>query len=94
MDFLNKIDPFVRQLFLVPVFVIGLGVYVSYVTKRIWVAPVLTLLLNTLYNTWYALSNYPVSYVNWSMITAWCVTFPVISFLISYILVKGFYKKV
>lgn len=48
MDFLNKIDPFVRQLFLVPVFVIGLGVYVSYVTKRIWVAPALTLLLNNL----------------------------------------------
>ncbi|MFB5560788.1 hypothetical protein [Bacillus cereus] len=48
MDFLSKIEPFVRQLFLVPVFVIGLGVYVSYVTKRIWVAPVLTLLLNNL----------------------------------------------
>lgn len=47
-------DPFLMQLFIVPAVVIGVGVFVSSLTKKVVLAPVVTLLLNLLYEIWYA----------------------------------------
>ena len=48
------IDPFLMQLFIVPAVVIGVGVFVASLTKKVVLAPVVTLLLNLLYEIWYA----------------------------------------
>jgi hypothetical protein len=49
----EMIDPFLWQLFIVPLIVIGLGVLVSALTRKIFVGPIITLILNVLYEVWY-----------------------------------------
>lgn len=77
------IDPFIMQLFIVPAIVIGIGVAVSVRLKRIYIAPITTLVLNLLYETWYSLYYYP----NEGFIyTTWNVIFPVIAFAIALVI--------
>lgn len=81
MEFIESMDPFLMQLFIVPLIVIGLGLLISILTKKVFVAPLITLLLNLLYETWYMKHNYPEHEISY---TSWNIIFPVISLLISW----------
>ncbi len=84
MEFIESIDPFIMQLFIVPLIVIGLGVLVSAFTKKGVIGPFITLFLNLLYETWYMKHYYPeheISYTSWNFI------FPAISLVISWAVV-------
>ena len=85
MEFIESIDPFLMQLVIVPLVVIGLGLLVSIRTKKVFVAPFITLLLNLLYETWYMKHYYPELEINY---TSWNIIFPVISLVISWVVVS------
>lgn len=53
MNFINSIDPFLFQLILLPVAFIGLGIAASLFAAKIFVGPLVTLLLNPSFETWY-----------------------------------------
>ena len=81
MEFIESIDLFLMQLFIVPTIVIGLGLLVAILAKRVFVAPLITLLLNLLYETWYIKHYYPdleISYTSWNII------FPLFSLVFSW----------
>lgn len=84
MEFIESIDPFVMQLFIVPLLVIGFGLLISILVKKIIVAPLITLLLNLLYETWYMKHYYPEHDISY---TSWNIIFPVISFVVSLLVV-------
>ncbi|GKW45950.1 MULTISPECIES: hypothetical protein [Planococcus] len=71
MEFTNSIDPFLFQLVLLPIVVIGIGIAVSLITGKIFIGPLVTLLLNLAYETWY-FSSYGFSggiyYSPWNLI--------------------------
>lgn len=84
------IDPFVMQLFIVPLIVIGLGILISILAKKIIVAPLITLLLNLLYETWYMKNYYPEHELSF---TSWNIIFPLISLMISLVVVSALKQK-
>ena len=83
-------DPFLMQLVIVPLIVIGLGVLVAVLVKKAWLSPLLTLGLNILYEYWYMNHYYPDSNMSF---TSWNVIFPVFSWLISWVLINILYSK-
>ena len=85
MEFIDLIDPFLMQLFIVPLIVIGLGGLVSYIIKNIFIGPLITLFLNILYEIWYMKNYYPESEIT---LTSWNIIFPVISLVVSWVLVS------
>ncbi|MYL57586.1 hypothetical protein GLW20_08715 [Virgibacillus halodenitrificans] len=85
MTFIDSIDPFLMQLIIIPIVVIGLGVLSAVFTKRIFVGPLVTLILNLLYEVWYSKYYYPDSEL---IITSWNIIFPIISLIISGILIS------
>ncbi len=80
LNFINFIDPFLMQLVIVPVVVIGLGVVAAILTKRVFVGPIVTLLLYLLYEIWSSLYYYPESGIS---ITLFNIIYPFITFIIS-----------
>ncbi|KUP07732.1 hypothetical protein Q75_04320 [Bacillus coahuilensis p1.1.43] len=90
MEFIESIDPFLMQLFIVPLLVIGLGLLVSILAKKVFVAPLITLLLNLLYETWYMKHYYPEHEISY---TSWNIIFPVISLVISWIVLSVLKQK-
>ncbi|WP_077356741.1 hypothetical protein [Virgibacillus halodenitrificans] len=80
MNFINSIDPFLMQLVIVPVVVIGLGVVAAILTKRVFVGPIVTLLLYLLYEIWSSLYYYPESEMS---LTLFIIIYPFITFIIS-----------
>jgi len=85
MRFIDSIDPFMMQLFIVPLIVIGLGILVSYTLKNIFIGPLITLFLNILYEVWYIEHYYHKLELT---LTSWNIIFPAISLLISLIVVS------
>lgn len=85
MGFIDLIDPFMMQLFIVPLIVIGLGILVSYILKNIFIGPLITLFLNILYEIWYIWNYYHKLELT---LTSWNIIFPGISILISWIVVS------
>ncbi len=84
MNFINSIDPFVMQLIVIPLIVIGLGVLLATITIKIFIGPLVTLILNLLYEVWHSMYYYPDSEL---IITSWNVIFPLISLFVSVIFV-------
>ena len=84
MNFINSIDPFVMQLIVIPLIVIGLGVLLATITIKIFIGPLVTLILNLLYEVWHSMYYYPDSEL---IITSWNVIFPLISLIVSVICV-------
>jgi hypothetical protein len=80
MNVINSIDPFVMQLIIIPFIVIGLGVLLATITKKVFIGPLVTLILNLLYEVWYSMNYYPNSGLN---ITSWNIIFPLISLVVS-----------
>ena len=85
MGFINSIDPFLMQLLIVPFIVIGLGVLVSILAKKWFVAPFITLFLNILYETWYMKHYYPEHDISY---TSWNIIFPIISLVVSWVVLS------
>ncbi|UDK97162.1 hypothetical protein EYB33_13010 [Lysinibacillus sphaericus] len=90
MNFIDLIDPFIMQLFIVPLIVIGLGLLLSILTKKAMIAPLITLLLNLLYETWYMEHYYPENEITY---TSWNIIFPIISFVIAFVIVSVMKQK-
>jgi len=90
MEFIDSIDPFIMQLFIIPLIVIGLGVLVSALTKKVVIGPLITLILNLLYETWYMKHYYPEHEINY---TSWNIIFPAISLVISWAVVSVIKQK-
>jgi hypothetical protein len=84
---MEMIDPFLWQLFIVPLIVIGLGVLVSALTRKIFVAPIITLVLNVLYEVWYSKYYLQASDI---YLTSWNIIFPAISLVVSFVIVTIF----
>lgn len=82
---MNAIDPFVMQLLVVPAVVIGLGVAAAALTRKVFVGPLVTLLLNMAYEAWYILSYYPGLKVSF---TSWNIFYPLAALLLSWIAVN------
>lgn len=78
------IDPFVMQLFIVPIIVIGFGVLASFMTKKVFFGPLITLIMNLLYETCYSKYYYPEHDISF---TSWNIIFPLISLVFSWIVV-------
>ncbi|MEY8752393.1 DUF2651 family protein [Alkalicoccobacillus gibsonii] len=87
---MENVDPFLMQLYIVPLVVIGIGVLVSILLKMMWVAPVVTLLLNLLYEIWYSRYYYPGSDIGF---TSWNVIFPLFSLAISVVIILCWPRK-
>ncbi|KMJ93183.1 hypothetical protein CBCST_20430, partial [Clostridium botulinum C str. Stockholm] len=77
MKFIESIDPFLMQLVIVPLIVIGLGVLVAYNIKNILIGPLITLFLNSLYEIWYIKHYCPGSEIS---LSSWNIILPMISF--------------
>lgn len=86
MEYIESIDPFLMQLFIVPLIVIGLGVLISVLVKKVFIAPLITLFLNVLYEIWYNEHYYPESEISF---TFWNIIFPVISLVISLVVLSN-----
>ncbi|MEH7107469.1 DUF2651 family protein [Bacillus sp. JJ1764] len=84
------IDPFIMQLFIIPLIVIGLGVLVSALFKKVVIGPFVTLILNLLYETWYMKHYYPEHEISY---TSWNIIFPAISLVISWVVVSVIKQK-
>ncbi|MGI2326746.1 hypothetical protein [Planococcus sp. YIM B11945] len=83
------IDPFLMQLFIVPISVIGLGLVATAISKKtrleVIIGPIVTLLLNMLYEVWYSFSfdpNIELSFSSSNIIN------PLITFFLSWILIN------
>jgi hypothetical protein len=87
---MEMIDPFLWQLFIVPLIVIGLGVLVSALTRKIFVGPIITLILNVLYQVWY--SKYYLQEAD-ICLTSWNIIFPAISLVFSFTIVTILMEK-
>ncbi|BAB07753.1 hypothetical protein P4637_08510 [Halalkalibacterium halodurans] len=71
MKILTFIDPYLLQLYIVPFVVISVGVLAAIVTKKVRIAPVVTLVLNALYEfTKHQLfySESPFQFTSWNLI--------------------------
>lgn len=79
------VDPFLMQLVIIPIIVIGLGVLMSVITKKAFVGPIVTLFLNLIYEVWYFKKDYPDSELQ---VSSWNIIFPLISLMISWLAVK------
>lgn len=80
----QSIDPFLMQLVIVPCIVIGFGVFVSIVVKKILIPPIITLILNILYER-YFLGCLEVDLGP----SSWNVTFTIVTLIISLIIIVG-----
>lgn len=87
MYLIETINPLIMQLVLVPLAVIGFGVLAAAATKKIYIGPIATLILNLAYNFWYFSNKFPDTHIPFPMIFSWCVIFPVFSLFLSWIFV-------
>ncbi|WP_394121675.1 hypothetical protein [Planococcus donghaensis] len=87
MKLIESVDPIVMQLVIVPMIVIGIGLLLALLTKRVFVGPVSTMILTLSYNYWYFTSFYPSSELSFTMISSWCIIFPLISLYLSWMVV-------
>jgi hypothetical protein len=84
------VDPFLMQLVIIPFIVIGLGVLMSVITKKVFIGPIVTLLLNLFYEIWYSKRYYPELELQ---VSSWNIIFPLISLMISWAAVELIKKR-
>ncbi|ANU10800.1 hypothetical protein [Planococcus antarcticus] len=87
MKLIEAIDPIVMQLVIVPAIVIGIGVLLAILTNRVYLGPVTTMFLTLSYNYWYFSSFFPNSELSFTMVSSWCIIFPLISLYLSWMFV-------
>ena len=89
MSLFDTIDPFLLQLVIVPLVTIGLGLAAALVTKRLFMAPVVTLLANHSYEALYMNAYYGEVTFSFS---SWVIVLPVVSLLLAW-LVRAMVKN-
>lgn len=77
-------DPFILQLIIVPIIVIGAGNWFAILFKKPWIAPIVTFVLTIIINSIRELYYYQE--LEWGFIRDWCVIWPVFSFIIALII--------
>ena len=87
MKLIESIDPIIMQLVIVPIIVIGIGILLAILTKKVYIGPITTMLLTLSYNHWYFTSFFPNSELSFTMISSWCIIFPLISLYLSWVFV-------
>ncbi|AQU79415.1 hypothetical protein AJGP001_09160 [Planococcus faecalis] len=85
MKFIESIDPIIMQLLVVPIVVIGIGILLSIITRRIYIGPIVTMVLTLSYNYWYFTTFFPNSELSFTMVSSWCIIFPLISLYLSWL---------
>ncbi|ALS78602.1 hypothetical protein ACQKDD_12175 [Planococcus kocurii] len=90
MKFIESIDPIIMQLLVVPIIVIGIGILLSIFTRRIYIGPIATLILTLSYNYWYFTTFFPDSELSFTMVSSWCIIFPLISLYLSWLVSMQF----
>ncbi|MBZ9686840.1 hypothetical protein G9F72_010940 [Clostridium estertheticum] len=71
------------QLVIIPVITIGCGVLSSIFLKKVWVAPIVTLIINALDEIYYF-----KHYYSEIRLTSWNIILPIVSFIISLMIIK------
>lgn len=84
MKLIESVDPIVMQLVIVPMIVIGIGLLLAILTKRVYIGPISTMVLTLSYNYWYFTSFFPYSELSFTMVSSWCIIFPLISLYLSW----------
>lgn len=87
MKLIESIDPIVMQLVILPTIVIGIGIVLAILTKRVYIGPITTMLLTLSYNFWYFSSFFPNSELSFTMVSSWCIIFPLISLYLSWLVI-------
>ena len=89
MSIFDTIDPFLLQLVIVPLVTIGLGLAAALVTKKLIMAPLVTLLVNLGYEALYMNAYYGEVTFNFS---SWVIVLPIASLLLAW-LVRAMLKN-
>ncbi|WP_186725545.1 hypothetical protein [Planomicrobium sp. CPCC 101110] len=85
------IDPFLEQLVIVPFGVVGFGLFAAIRSKKVIVGPIVTLLLNVLYEVWYSFSFDPNIELFLSLRN---ITFPLLTLALSLLVLVAKVPKV
>ncbi|MCP8615386.1 hypothetical protein [Salirhabdus salicampi] len=85
MESLFSMNPFLIQLFSIPLITIGFGVLTSWLTMKIYFGPIVTLFINLTYE-----ASYSFIYYNdiFSISLTWNIVLPLLSLFFCYIAVK------
>lgn len=78
LETITTIDPFLMQLVIIPFITIGCGVLSYIFFKKVWLAPLVTFMINALVELYYF-----YHYYGQIELTSWCIILPIISLLIS-----------
>ena len=78
MGFLDSIDPFLLQLVIIPIIVIGVGVSVAIIKRKFYIRPIITLILNGF-----------IEICIFNTLSSWCIIFSILSLVLSFLLVKS-----
>ncbi|WP_214699852.1 hypothetical protein [Exiguobacterium sp. s57] len=81
------IDPFLWQLVIVPILTIGIGVLTAWRTKRFWIGPVVTLLLNGIIEKTMAMVYYNESFLSIESFSSFTIINAFFSLFVSFVLV-------
>ncbi|MGH4121793.1 MAG: hypothetical protein ACREV6_02450 [Clostridium sp.] len=79
---IQSIDPFLMQLVIIPFITIGCGVLSSIFLKKVWISPIVTFIINALDEIYYF-----KHYYSEIRLTSWSIIFPIISLVISLIII-------
>ncbi|MCY6354471.1 hypothetical protein [Clostridium sp. ZS2-4] len=71
---IESIDPFLMQLVIIPFITIGCGVVASVFSKKVFVAPIVTLIINALNEIYYF-----KHYYSEISLTSWNIILPIVS---------------
>jgi hypothetical protein len=85
---IEAIDPFIMQVMIVPIVVIGLGTIAAAAAKKIYIGPIVTLVITLIYNGWYFSHMFAGVRIPIAMIFSWCIMFPFFSLVLSWAFVS------
>ncbi|ANU28252.1 hypothetical protein [Planococcus versutus] len=88
MRLIESVDPIIMQLVIVPFVVIGIGILIAVVTKKIYMGPITTMILTLSYNYWYFTTFFPDSKLSFTMISSWCIIFPLLSLYLTWLILR------
>lgn len=90
MKLYETMDPFVMQLVIIPLVVIGVGVWTAIYFRRFLLGPFVTLILNLVYEILYSHYYYPNLKI---ILSSYNYIYPICSFLISWISITLLSRK-
>ncbi|RDY29120.1 hypothetical protein CHL78_002100 [Romboutsia weinsteinii] len=89
IDFINNaVDPFIMQIIIVPIISIGVGILISVYTKIAIAAPVITLLINLVYENYFLKLFRDKFYLS-----QWSIFLPILSLILSLVIIYLLKRK-